>query len=223
MSATRCVLMLLAALGIALPDSARAAELYLTLNGPDRGPLADLVIVAVPASPIAADSIIARPAGPWVMDQLQMQFEPEVLVVPAGAVVSFPNSDAVAHQVYSFSPTRRFSLGLYRGKRYPPVDFTKPGLVVLGCNIHDSMVGYIYVAESPFFGKTTATGELHLAGLPAGTYAIKAWSSRFKGEDPEVLRQVSLKSDETLSVSLTVSRPLLPARPVHAHPKGMRY
>ena len=200
-----------------------AADLQLTARAADTSALADLVVVLVPAAPASPETTTSRLQGPWLMDQVQMQFEPEVLVVPVGAEVAFPNSDTVAHQVYSFSPTRRFSLGLYRGKRYPPIDFTKPGLVVLGCNIHDSMVGYIFVAESPYFGKTDAAGQLQLTGLPAGTYSIKVWSSRFKGEDPLLLQTLTLKATDAIAVPLTVNRVLLPPRAVHSHPKGMRY
>ncbi len=77
------------------------------------------------------------------MDQQGHQFVPHLLVVQAGTEVTFPNSDNVSHHVYSFSPTKPFELPLYKGDVYPPVTFEKAGIVVVGCNIHDSMLGYI--------------------------------------------------------------------------------
>ena len=91
-----------------------------------------------------------------------------ILVIHTGTPVDFPNSDNVADQVYSFSPAKRFQLSLYRGHVYPPLIFDQGGLVVLGCNIHDNMLGYIYVTPSPYFGKTGVSGTLRLDGLPGG-------------------------------------------------------
>jgi hypothetical protein len=89
--------------------------------------------------------------------------------------VSFPNRDDIRHQVYSFSPAKRFELRLYKGTPSEPVLFDKPGLVVLGCNIHDWMVGYIYVTDDPWFAVSDATGTLHLDALPAGRYQVTLW------------------------------------------------
>ena len=78
-------------------------------------------------------------------------FVPDLLVVPVGSTVSFPNSDSVSHQIYSFSAAKRFQLPLYRGKPYPPRLFDQAGLVMLGCNIHDWMIAYIDVTDAPFY------------------------------------------------------------------------
>lgn len=217
----------LAAIGLVLlvaSNNVVAADVQVRAQGPDRQPLAGLVVWLQPQndkSSVAGSP--AMPAGPWVMDQIDMQFDPEVLVVPVGAQVSFPNSDKVAHQVYSFSPAKRFSLGLYRGKRYPPVDFSKPGLVVLGCNIHDAMVGYIYVAESAYFGKSDEFGVLQLSGVPAGNYVVKAWSPRFKGEDAETLSLITVKANDAQVHTFVVSSSLRPVQPKLVHPKGLHY
>ena len=80
-----------------------------------------------------------------IMDQVNLAFVPDVLVIPVHSTVQFPNSDAISHQVYSFSSARQFQLPLYRGKPYPPVTFDQPGVVTLGCNIHDNMLAYIVV------------------------------------------------------------------------------
>ena len=110
---------------------------------------------------VEAESPALPPAPPVhaIMDQVNLAFVPDVLVIPVHSTVQFPNSDAVSHQVYSFSSARQFQLPLYRGKPYPPVTFDQPGIVTLGCNIHDNMLAYIVVTAAPFFGRTDAATE----------------------------------------------------------------
>lgn len=110
------------------------------------------------------------------MDQVNMRFVPDVLVVPAGASVAFPNSDTVSHQVYSFSPAKTFQLSLYKGSTNPPVVFDRPGLVVLGCNIHDMMVAYIYVTSAPWYGQTDAHGQITWNAVNSGAITVTIWS-----------------------------------------------
>jgi plastocyanin len=102
------------------------------------------------------------------MDQRNREFVPHILVVQVGTWVDFANCDTVSQQVYSFSPAKRFQLPLYRGAVHPPVLFDQPGVVTLGCNIHDSMLGYIYVADSPWFGQTALDGRWLSGELPVG-------------------------------------------------------
>lgn len=131
---------------------------------------------------------VARPTA-GVMDQLDQKFVPSVLVVPVGSQVVFPNSDSVSHQVYSFSPARKFQLPLYRGKPYPPVLFDREGVVTLGCNIHDQMRAYVYVVEAQYFGRTDASGTLSITDVEAGEYRIEIWHPLSRVQRP-VLEQV---------------------------------
>jgi plastocyanin len=82
------------------------------------------------------------------MDQVDLRFEPHVLVVPRGSKIEFPNSDEVPHQVYSNSDAKEFELELYSGKARPAVEFPRRGVVSVGCNVHDLMRAYIYVVEA---------------------------------------------------------------------------
>jgi plastocyanin len=128
---------------------------------------------------IIAQSDTAQPekhaARTAIMDQQHMQFVPRILVIQTGTAVDFPNSDQIQHQVYSFSEPKKFKLSLYAGHKYPPIVFDRPGLVTLGCNIHDGMIGYIYVTDSAFFGRSDEAGQLQLHGLPPGSYTLTAW------------------------------------------------
>ncbi|MDO6425892.1 methylamine utilization protein [Thalassotalea sp. 1_MG-2023] len=100
--------------------------------------------------------------SPFIMDQVNKRFSPEVLIVPKDSSVSFPNSDDIRHHVYSFSPAKPFELKLYAGKSKAPVSFQQQGLVVLGCNIHDAMVGYIYVTENKNTFMSGEHGEVEI-------------------------------------------------------------
>ena len=107
--------------------------------------------------------------------QVGKQFSPRVLVVPVGTAVSFPNRDTVRHHVYSFSPNKTFELKLYSGTSANPVVFDKPGIAVLGCNIHDNMSAWVVVVETPFFAKADAKGIVTLRDVPEGNYRLRVW------------------------------------------------
>jgi plastocyanin len=118
---------------------------------------------------------LARPLVGAEIAQTNKQFAPRVLVVSVGTGVSFPNRDTVRHHVYSFSPNKAFELKLYTGTSATPVVFDKPGIAVLGCNIHDNMSAWVVVVETPFFAIGDAKGAATLRDVPAGTYRMRIW------------------------------------------------
>jgi plastocyanin len=141
------------------------------------------VNVTFKSGPAAEDAVIifdplgaAPPASSDTasIDQINKRFVPRVSVVRTGTSITFPNSDQIRHQVYSFSPAKEFTLKLYAGSPKVAVVFDKPGLVVLGCNIHDSMVAFVGVVDSPYFAKTSASGTAVL-NLPPGHYRLRVW------------------------------------------------
>lgn len=160
-------LVLFAALVMIRP--AYAAALQAELVDAAGEPLGDAVITL--RGPLNSP----RAPLPAQMDQHNKQFQPHVLAVRTGTSVSFPNSDDIRHQVYSFSPAKRFELRLYQGTPSEPVLFDKPGLVVLGCNIHDWMLGYIYVTDDPWFAVSDDDGRAVIADLPTGRYVVTLW------------------------------------------------
>jgi plastocyanin len=132
----------------------------------------------------AADSGPAPAASRVVIDQVDKQFVPQLSVIRAGTEVQFPNSDSVSHHVYSFAHPNNFELPLYKGDVRPTVQFDNPGIVTLGCNIHDAMLGYIVVVDTPYFGITDAEGyvDLSVALLPAADVSV--WSPRLNPARP---------------------------------------
>ena len=108
------------------------------------------------------------------IEQKGLKFMPLVTVVQVGATINFPNNDKVRHHIYSFSPAHKFDQKLYSGQSASPQVFDKAGTVVLGCNIHDKMIAYVKVVDTPYFAKTDGSGAARVE-LPAGKYVVKAW------------------------------------------------
>jgi plastocyanin len=163
-----------------------AGELAIEVRDPAGHAVAATVVTLVPigALRLSQNSGTARPTA--VIDQQHRSFVPQVLAVATGTEVSFPNSDSVSHQVYSFSPAKRFQLALYKGQPHQPVVFDQAGIVVLGCNIHDDMVGYVFVTDAARFGTTAADGTVMLKSLPEGDYRVSLWSP-YIADPPESL------------------------------------
>jgi plastocyanin len=127
-----------------------------------------------------------------VIDQVAKQFVPRVSIVRTGTSISFPNSDHIRHQVYSFSPAKVFTLKLYAGSPHSDIVFDKPGLVVLGCNIHDNMAAFVGIVDSPYFAKLSGSGSAVL-NLPTGRYRLHVWHPNLTAavDLPEIVVQGS--------------------------------
>ena len=154
---------------LALP--ARAAVVDVQAVGSDGKPLPDTVVFLESREAKAA----ARPMADVEIEQNKRRFTRRVSVVTVGSEVTFPNRDSVRHHVYSFSPAKTFELKLYAGKPANPVRFEMPGIAVLGCNIHDNMVAWVVVVETPHHGVADAGGTLRLDSVPPGSYRLRSW------------------------------------------------
>jgi len=188
---------------------ANAAVLEVAVVDAQGKPIAE---VAVHAKSRAAGSASTTSPAHAIMDQQDHRFVPHMLVVQVGTEVTFPNSDDVSHHVYSFSPTKPFELGLYKGNKYPPVTFDQPGVVVLGCNIHDSMLGYIRVVDTPYFAVTDDKGVARI-DVPAGDYAVEAWTPRARPQDLPAAHAISI-GDAPAETQIRIAGRLAPP---HAH------
>jgi plastocyanin len=177
---------------VACAAAARASELRVMVKDHKGKAVADAVVLAVPIDP--RNALRAHPPADAV-DQVDKQFVPYVKVIFVGSTVRFPNSDNIRHQVYSFSPAKKFELPLYAGTDAPPVTFDKPGVVVLGCNIHDWMIGYVYVSETPFFTKTGPAGTASLSDMPSGEYMVRIWHPSMDRAEETTSRHVTLSAE----------------------------
>jgi plastocyanin len=204
----------LAALLLGAAELRADASYTLELRDTRGAPLEHAVLALYAAD---APALPASPAGEppaAVMDQRGHQFAPHVLAVRVGTAVDFPNSDRTRHHVYSFSPAKRFELKLYKGVPAQPVLFDRAGPVVLGCNIHDQMLGYIYVVQTPLFATSGADGRVSLHGLAPGRYRAQLWHPGLLEQGPHALGELELAEGEALSASaqleISSSPPLKP-------------
>jgi plastocyanin len=184
---------------------ATAASLAVRVARPDGKPITGAVVLlhGPPGSR-------PPPAATFVVDQVNQTFTPDLTVIPVGSTVTFPNSDKVSHQVYSFSPARRFQLPLYRGTPYAPVTFANAGVVTLGCNIHDDMIAYLVVTEAGWFGRTAADGTWTATNLPSGDFRIEVWHPRMRETATVIERALTLAATKPDSVEVRLTRSLRP-------------
>jgi len=147
-----------------------------------------------------------------VMDQVDLAFTPDVLVVPVGSTVSFPNTDKVSHEVYSFSSAHPFKLGLYRGSAHPPEHFDRVGVVTLGCNIHDAMLAYIVVTDAAYYGRSGADGSWTQPDVARGRYRVEVWSPRLQEAGQLLTREIAVNAGDHAMAEIRATKALRPAQ-----------
>jgi plastocyanin len=191
---------------------AAAGELHVTVVDNDGRPVPDVAVFATQRD-------VARPLEnprPAVMDQKDERFVPHILLVQKGAAVEFPNSDVIAHHVYSFSRPNDFELPLYKGTPPDPVRFVHDGIVTLGCNIHDSMLGYIVVVDTDVFAMTDGNGAVTLdVDDNASGWRVHAWSPRFRDSREPLVTDVG--NGDPLVATFRLQKGL---RPAHGDESG---
>jgi len=183
--------------------AAGAASLEVTVSDEKNQPLLGAVVFL--ESPEAARAV--KPLIGAEVAQRDKAFQPDLLVVTKGSAVHFPNRDTVRHHVYSFSPAKRFELKLYIGTPAEPVVFDQAGVVTLGCNIHDQMLGRVIIVDTPYYGSSGANGKVTLKDVPPGNYRLRVWHAR--------LPESAGASDQALRLGAT-------ATPLSITLKGLR-
>ncbi|MCE3262452.1 MAG: hypothetical protein K0R43_1531 [Pseudoduganella sp.] len=169
-------------------------------------PVADAVVYLEADGP----QQLPKALKPGEISQKGLKFLPLVTVIQTGSKIYFPNNDKVRHHIYSFSAPHKFDQKLYTGTTAEPQTFEKPGTVVLGCNIHDKMIAYVRIVDTPYFGKTDAGGSVALEA-PAGKYVLKAWHPGVAGGN--ALEQPVRLADGTASASFRMTLKPPPADP----------
>ena len=200
--------MMLRALALlALATSASAADLEVAVHDLGDQPLQDAVVYA---EPVGGTPKPGSDVAHAKIDQVNKEFVPLVTVVRTNTEISFPNSDNFRHSIYSFSQPKAFTTKLYSGKQAPPVLFDKPGLVVLGCNIHDMMAAWVVIVDTPYFTKTPPGGTGVLKGLEPGDYRVSVWypGSQFQPSTSQV--HITADGDNRVAVAVDSAGSPLP-------------
>lgn len=195
--------LLAAALATALA-ALHAADLEVHLTDAAHRPASDAVVslTALDAPPPPAPP---RPDAPTAeITQRHQEFLPFVTVVRVGSPVRFPNRDTVQHHVYSLSKPKKFEFPLYDPGQAETVVFDRAGVVTVGCNIHDWMLAYIVVLDTPWFAVAPDTGIVHLRELPAGRYRLDVWHPRLAAPVTRDLVLGPASADTPLALTLTL-------------------
>ena len=195
---------------------ASAADLTVRVTTEDGKPLIDAVLF-LPGVALPAGSAAQKRA---TVAQRNRVFDPFVTVIEKGSAIDFPNEDTMLHHVYSFSPAKRFEIKLYKGTPPAPVAFDTPGIVVLGCNLHDWMLAYVVVLDTRIHAKSDSNGNARLAGIPAGSHDLMAWYPGMR--EPVRLQQIELRADESKRIEAKLNVPLK-TRPKAPPLDPMRY
>jgi plastocyanin len=193
---------------VMMPCFASAIDLKLSIVAQDALAVEDAVVELLPLN---ADAPVSS-GDQKEMSQQDRTFIPFVLTVPKGARVNFPNLDRTRHHVYSFSEPKPFELKLYVGTPQEPVLFDKPGIVALGCNIHDYMQAFIYVSDSPHARVTGSEGQASFTGLPAGNYRLRIWHPWQNGELLETALTLTAEN-RVLKYQVDIDRQQKPSAP----------
>lgn len=151
--------------------SSQAAELTVNVTDSQGAPVAGAVVFLESAAASAA----VQPVTDARIVQKNKTFVPDVLVIPRGTAVYFPNEDTVRHHVYSFSAIKPFEIKLYVGTPAAPVLFDQSGVAVLGCNIHDEMIAWVVALDTPYYSRSNQQGESKLTAVPEGEYTLRVW------------------------------------------------
>lgn len=183
---------------------AAAGDLQVRFNEDDGATIPDAVVeIITPSVPVPED---------WdfngIMDQVDKEFIDNVVITVAGSYITFPNSDDIQHHVYSFSDNKSFELPLYSGNEAEPILFDVPGVAVVGCNIHDWMLGYIYVSKSHLVTKSNEHGIAVFEDFAAGDYQLQIWHERARRSDQFSTFDVSIPATgvATIDIELNLGR-----------------
>lgn len=188
--------------------TAESLRIHVVDNEADNVP--ETVVYALSSKPTEKGR---APENKVIIDQIDKEFIHPITIIRPGTVIIFPNHDKIRHHVYSFSPAKTFELPLYKEATPKPILFDKPGVVALGCNIHDWMSAYIYVVDSPFAALTDAQGLASLS-LPAGQYAVHVWHPRLKNPDENHADKITVQtgSSATLEIAIALKKSFRPIR-----------
>jgi len=177
-----------------MPFYASANSLAFNLTDAKNKPLMNAVVYVLPLPASKSGNTLKTSPKKVTINQRNKTFKPFVSVFQKGTVATFLNQDSVKHHVYSFSTPKKFEIKLYSGKPPKTIAFDKPGMVTLGCNIHDDMLAYAFIVDTPYFALSNNKGRAILNGLPNGQYLLKVEHPQQKKEG-NIQQKINLPSN----------------------------
>ncbi|MBV8800967.1 MAG: methylamine utilization protein [Alphaproteobacteria bacterium] len=179
-----------------------AATLHLAVYDSAGRPAPNAVVTLTPLAGSASAPHLPVEA---IIDQRKETFIPLVTIIRRGGHALFTNNDTTRHQVYSFSPIKQFEFEVDEGRRSEPVVFDKAGVASIGCNIHDQMIAYVYVADAPWAVLTNENGRAEAPELPTGDYRAVVWHPQLPLDRPPPATTVTVKGSSDLSLALPLA------------------
>lgn len=200
----------LAGMLLAATASGSQSDVRIEVFDRDGAPVPEVAVYLTPvgAGQVGAGDTADRPPS---INQHDLSFSPHVSIIQTGTAVAFPNDDDVRHHVYSFSQAKRLNMTIDSHSVHPdrPV-FDQPGVVTLGCNIHDNMLAYLLVVDTPNFATTDRDGVVRLTTLSAGTFEVNIWTPRLAAGDLPAPEIIAHDGDESLTVTYRFDKKLFP-------------
>jgi plastocyanin len=207
---------------LAASASASQSDVRIEIVDRDGAPVPEVAVYLTPVGEGHAEDRLATAAELAVdgrghdspsptINQHDLSFSPHVSIIQTGTAVAFPNDDEVRHHVYSFSPAKRLNMTIDSHSIHPdkPV-FDQPGVVTLGCNIHDNMLAYILVVDTPHFATTDRDGAVALTTLAAGRFEINFWTPRLSVNDLPAPEVITHDGSESLTITYQFDEKLFP-------------
>ncbi len=186
-----------------LASNISAGTLEARVSENDKGQLINAVVYAIPSAGLTETE---KNIGSGVINQIDKEFVPGISVYQTGVTVEFPNHDNIRHHVYSFSTAKTFEIPLYKGVPTEPVKFDQPGVITLGCNIHDWMSAHVFITDTPYFGLSDSEGNVVLNDLPSGTYDVYVWHPKQSVATENTAQQIVLQDSDALTLNFSIQK-----------------
>ena len=191
------------------------AQVQLTRDGHRAKDASKAVIWLTPLGTIPAPPVAPQKASeiPQLV-QTNKSFRPSLLVIPVGGKVEFPNHDPFFHNVFSLFDGKRFDLGLYESGTTRYVQFDKPGISYIFCNIHAQMSAVIIALNTPYYGISNAHGDISIPNVPPGRYELQVFHSSASPDELQALtREITITSGDSFIGTFRLEESNI----VHAH------
>ena len=175
-----------------ISSAATAEGLHVVVEDNRGNPISGAVVTYIPED---VETDAPAPDDTIIIGQKNLQFQPFTTLAPVGSTISFRNEDSVLHHAFSFSKTKRFNLKLFGNDEPQTVTFEKPGIVTVGCNIHDGMIAHIFLSDASFVAQTDEAGAALIKGAPISKGQLMVWHPLMRQRDNRLYQSVTITDD----------------------------